>query len=66
MRNNFLLAATAAALLAGTAVGHADTLAGGPHLSERSVILSLSILVREASVAGTRVGPLTATPFAGS
>ena len=33
MRNNFLLAATAA----GTAVGHADTLAGGPHLSERSV-----------------------------
>ena len=30
MRNNILLAATAAALLAGTAVGHADTLAGGP------------------------------------
>ena len=30
MRNNILLAASAAALLAGTAVGHADTLAGGP------------------------------------
>ena len=30
MRNDILLAATAAALLAGTAVGHADTLAGGP------------------------------------
>ncbi|MFL5332138.1 MAG: hypothetical protein ACJ8H8_02935 [Geminicoccaceae bacterium] len=30
MRNYILLAATAAALLAGTAVGHADTLAGGP------------------------------------
>jgi hypothetical protein len=64
MRNNILLAATAAAaLLAGTAVGHADTLAGGPlpPASSSGIALVTCTLFN----AGATAVPLTSAAIVG-